>query len=190
MRTSGQRRLHLGGLHQLVDGGDPERRVDLGVELLAQRRLDARAQLGERVELARGARELVVELGQHLLLHLAHGHLDGRARPVGQRDRDLLRLAGGRADEGGLELRREPPAAELDHGVVLRLPVGVDEVDDERVARLRGPVAGRRELGDRLTERLDLGVHRFLRHLDLGARRPRGSSSRRSRAAPAPRPSR
>ena len=89
---------------------------------------------------------------------------------VGQGNGDLLRLARGRAEEGGLELRREPPAAELDHGVVLRLALGVDEVDDQGVAGLRRALDGRRELRHRLAERLDLGVHRFLRHLHLGPR--------------------
>ena len=63
MRTSGSAGCTDGRADELVDGGDAECGVDLGVELLAQRALDARAQLGERVELARRARELVVELG-------------------------------------------------------------------------------------------------------------------------------
>ena len=77
---SGERGLHLGRAHELVDGRDAEGGVDLRVELLAERALDARAQLGERVELARRARQLVVERRQDLLLHLAHGDLDGRGR--------------------------------------------------------------------------------------------------------------
>ena len=44
--------------------------LGLLLDLLAQARLDVGAQLGERVELARGARELVVERRQHLLLDL------------------------------------------------------------------------------------------------------------------------
>ena len=64
----------------------------------------------------------------------------------------------------------EPAAAKLDHGVVLRLALRVDEVDDQRVAGLGRPLAGRRELRHRLAERLDLGVHRLLRHLHLGPR--------------------
>ena len=44
-----------------------------------------------------GARELVVDLGQHLLLHLANRDLDVRARAVGEREGDLLRLPGRRA---------------------------------------------------------------------------------------------
>ena len=144
----------------------------------------------DRVELARGACELVVELGQHLLLHLAHGDLDRRARAVRERERDLLRLAGRRADQRGLDLGSEPSSAELDDGVRLRLAVRVHEVDEERVAGLGGAVAGRRELGDGFAQRLDLGVDGLLRNLDLGARDLERSSSRRARAAPAPRRSR
>ena len=56
-------------------------------------RLDLGAQLGERVELARGTRELVVELGQHLLLDLLDGHADRLLRVVRELELDLLRLA-------------------------------------------------------------------------------------------------
>ena len=148
-----------------------ERRVDLGVELLAERALDARAQLRERVELARRAGELVVELRQHLLLHLAHRDLDASSSTRPRAGTSISFVSPGRrADERRLDLGREPPAAELDDGVPLRLAVRVDEIDDERVAGLRRAVARRRELGDRLAERLDLGVDGLLRHLDLGAR--------------------
>ena len=107
---------------------------------------------------------------QHLLLHLAHGDLDGRARAVRERERDLLRLPGRRSDERRLDLGGESPAAQLDDRVRLRLAFGVDEIDDERVARLSRTLACRRELRDGLAERLDLGVQRLLRNLDLGAR--------------------
>ena len=74
------------------------------------------------------------------------------------------------ADESGLELGRHAAGAELDDGVALRLPRGVDEVDHERVALLRGPPVRRRQLGDGLAQRLDLGLDGVLRDLDLGAR--------------------
>ena len=128
--------------------------------------------------------------GRIFSLHLADGHLDRSRSCRRPRERDLLRLAGRRADERVLELRRHAPGAELDDRVALRLALGVDEVDDERVARLRGASVRRSELGHRLAQRLDLGVDRLLRHLRLGARRPRASSSRRSPAAAAPRRSR
>ena len=155
--------------HELVDGGDAKRSVDLGVELLAQGPLDARAQLGDGVELARGARELVVDLGQHLLLDLANGDLDVRARAVRERKGDLLGLPRRRSCECGVDLRREPAAAELDDRIGLRLAVGVDEVDEKRVAWLCGPLARRCQLGDRLAKRLDLGIHGLLRNVDLGS---------------------
>ena len=55
------RRLHVGRLDERVGDGGAEGGLDLGLELLAQPRLDVGAQLGERVELGRGLRELVVE---------------------------------------------------------------------------------------------------------------------------------
>ena len=62
------------------------------------------------------------------------------------------------------------PAPELDDRVALSLSVGVDEIDDERVAVPGGAAVGGRQLGDGLAQRLELGVHGFLRYLDLGAR--------------------
>ncbi len=56
-----ERRLHVRLPHELVHGGHPVGRVDLGVDLLAERRLDVRAQLLERVELARRAGQVVVD---------------------------------------------------------------------------------------------------------------------------------
>ena len=91
-------------------------------------------------------------------------------RPVRAVERDLLRLAGAGAEKRRLDLAREAARAELEDGVALRLARGVDEVDDERVALLRGPAVGGRELGHGLAQRLDLGVDRLLRNLDLGAR--------------------
>ena len=169
MRTSGSAGWTADARDQLVDRGDPERRVDLGVELLAQRPLDARAQLRDRVELARRARELVVDLRQDLLLHLAHGDLDVRARPSASGKSTCFvspAVAPIRADS---MLGSEPSTAELDDRVRLRLAVGVDEVDEERVAGLSGAVAGRRELRHRVAQCFDLGVDRLLRHLDLRA---------------------
>ena len=58
-----------GGDERVGDVG-PELRLRLLRDLAAQARLDVGAQLVERVELARRARKLVVELRQHLLLDL------------------------------------------------------------------------------------------------------------------------
>src|SRR5262249_44346788 len=54
-------RLDVRCLDERVDGGGTELGLDLGVELLAQARLDVGAQLRQRVELAGRFRELVVE---------------------------------------------------------------------------------------------------------------------------------
>ena len=60
-------------------------------------------------------------------------------------------------------------------------PFGADEVDDERVALLRGPVVGGDELGDRLAQRLELRVARAPPAPRPRRAAPRASSSRRSR---------
>ena len=83
--------------------------------------------------------------------------------PSPLREADLLRVAGRRAEERVLELGRHRAGAELDDRVALRLAVGVDEVDDERVAGLRRAAVRGRELGDGLAQHLDLGVDRLLR---------------------------
>ena len=62
-----------------------------------------------------------------------------------------LRLPRRGADERRLDLLDEPAGAELDNRVALSFAGGRDDVDDERVAFLGGPVFGRDELGDRLT---------------------------------------
>src|SRR5207249_6199043 len=54
------RGLDAGRLDEAVDGGRAELGLELRLELLAQTPFDVGAQLGERVELARGAREVVV----------------------------------------------------------------------------------------------------------------------------------
>ena len=153
--------------HERVDRVRAEGVLDLGLELLPQPALDVGAQLGDRVELAGGARELVVELGQHLPLDLLDRDLDRRGRVVGELVGDGLRLAGRRADERRLDLLHEPAGAELDDRVALRLAVGRDDVDDERVALLRGAVLGGHELGDRLAQRLELLGDELLGHLGV-----------------------
>ena len=97
-------------------------------------------------------------------------HLDRRGGLVAQLVRDLFRLTDARPDERGLDLLDEPAAAELDDGVGLRLSRRADEVDDDRVARLRGPVGDRNQLGDRFAQRVELARDQLLGHLGL---RPR-----------------
>ena len=61
-------------LNERIGDVGAELRLDLLLDLLTEARLDIAAQIGERVELARCARQLVVERRQHLLLDLLHGH--------------------------------------------------------------------------------------------------------------------
>ena len=129
--------------------------------------MSARSSL-ERVELACRAGELVVELRQHLLADLLDRDVDVRGRLVRELVGDALGLARGGADERRLDLLDEPAGAELDDRVALRLALGRDDVDDEGVALLRGPVAGGHELGDGLAQRLELLGDELLRHLGLG----------------------
>ena len=167
-----KRRLHLGRADELVHRGHPERRVDLRVELLAERPLDARARAPRacRTRSPRGpARRRAA--GRYFSCTSRTVDLDCRGRPVGARECDLLRLAGRRADEHRLELGRETAAARA------RRPCRAAPRRRDRRGRRRAcrpSCAGRlvrgRELGDRLAERLDLGVDVLLRHLDLGAR--------------------
>ena len=155
---------------------------------LAQARLDVGAQLGERVELARGARQLVVERRQHLLLDLLHRDRDGLLRAVRELELDLLRLAGAQADDALLDLLDDGAAAELDDVVAPRLALRRDEVDDRRCRRGRpaGPRPGRarrrstRSASSSLLDELlrDLGLVRA--DLELSSSRPpRASPGRR-----------
>ena len=166
--TSGTGGLDVGGHHEGIDGGGAEVRLHLFRDLLAEALLDVGAQLGERVELARGARQLVVERRQHLLLQLLERHLDLRLRPVGELVLDVGRLARRHADERLLELLDHAVEPELDHEVALRVAVGADEVDDEGVSCLGRPALDRDELRDREAERLELLVDELGRHLGLG----------------------
>ena len=90
--------LDAGRLDELVDGGGADGALDLLLDLLAEAGLDVRAKLVERVELARGARQLVVERRQHLLLELLDGELDRPGLVLGALEANLLALARGHPD--------------------------------------------------------------------------------------------
>ncbi len=164
-RTSSGETSNVRVAHERGERGGAELALDRAFELLAQPPLDVLAQLGERVELADGARELVVELGQLLLLDLLDGRLERLAVAVG----DLLRLACRHADEARLDLGDQPLGAELDHVVALALAVA-DEVDDDRVALARRPVLGGHEGRGRVAQQLELLIDHLLGDLGLCAR--------------------
>src|SRR5581483_10693881 len=164
------RRLDVRGDDERVRRGGPELRLDLLLDLLAQRRLDVGAQLGKRIELARGARQLVVDRRQDLLLQLLERDLDSGLLSVRELVLDALRLARRHADEGLLELFDHAAEPQFDDVVALGVAVGGDEVDDQRVARLGRPALDRYELRDREPVRLELLVDELRRNLDLGGR--------------------
>ena len=168
--TSGPAPWTFEACDERVDGGRPEGGVDLLVDRGADPPLDVGAQLGQRVELARGARQLVVDLRQHLLVHVLDRDRHRGAGLVGELVVDLLRLPHARADQRRLDLLDEPAGAELDDGVRLRLARRALQVDDERVARPGRAIVGRHELRDGLPQRLELLVDELLRNLGLGAR--------------------
>ena len=164
--------LDVRGRDERVDGGRAEGGVDLLLDRRANPPFDVGAQLGERVELARGARELVVELRQHLLVDVLDGDVDRGAGLV----RELVR----RPPSSPPRSRRSAPASisstsrpEPSSTTVsdCASPDGLTQVDDERVAGLR---AGRSSAGTssatRLAQRLELLIDELLRDLGLGAR--------------------
>src|SRR4029450_10152738 len=120
------------------------------------------------VELARGARQLVVERRQHLLLDLLD--LDRRllARAFGGLELDLLALARSGPGQRALDLLDESARAELDHEVALPFAVLVPGVAHTHVARARAPPLDRSELRDRLAQGPELLVDELLRDLRLG----------------------
>src|SRR6266851_1822517 len=104
------RHLHLRGFDEPVERGAPEGLVDFRFDLLSDALLDVGSELVDGVELGGGARELVVELREHLLLDLFHDRMDlDRLRCAGLVELDLLRLAGAHACQLLLELRDQPP---------------------------------------------------------------------------------
>ena len=182
--------LDVRGFDELVDGTGAEVGVELGLDRLAQALLDLGAQLGERLELARGTRQLVVERRQHRLLDLLERRLGRFLLAFRGRVRDRLRLARAHPAQASLDLLDEPAGADLDDVVALRLARLVHEVDDEDVAVLRGAVLDRRELGDGSLQSFQLAVDELLGELRARPRAPRGRPNRRPPAGAAPRPRR
>jgi len=87
-------------------------------------------------------------------------HLDGARLALRHRNLDRGARSGLHADERGLELRREPSAAELDCVVATRV-VGHNQVEHEDVTNLRGTVVDGRKVRRRLLKL----VHRLLDEL-------------------------
>ena len=166
-------------------------RLDPLLERGADPALDVAAQLVERVELARRARELVVDLRQHLLVDVLDGDVDGClgavgelvARPCASR-RPTRRRAPARSRRRDVRCRARP-----------RCRTGPRRFASARSTTSVSPsCAGRssagRELGDRASQRVELRLDELLGDLGLRRAAPRASSSRRSRASAAPRRSR
>jgi hypothetical protein len=159
--------LDVRSLDEHIDRGRPELRLGLLVEHVADALLDVCAQLLECVELARGARQLVVERRQDLLLDLLDLDRRRRGRAVGALELDLLGLARRGPGQRALDLLEESARAELDDEVALPLAALVQRVDHQHVACAGGSALYRSELSDRLAQRLELLVDELLGHLRL-----------------------
>ncbi len=131
--------------------------------------------------------ELVVELGQHLLVDVLHGDRDAGGRVVGEIVGNLPGLADAGADQGRLDLLDEPSRAELDDRVRLRLAAGALQVDDEGVAVPGRAVVRRERARQRSGARPRAPDPRAPAAPRPPDEAPRASSSRRSQASAAPR---
>ena len=171
----GQRDLDL--LQQRLEHGVAGGRGLLEPLAAGQPLADVVLELGEGVELRRHLREVVVELGELLLLDLADGdgHLDVLADQVAVDElggEDLL-LAGGDADQRVVETVDHAAAADLvgeagDLGALDGLAVlGRLEVEDDEVAVLRRALD------------VDQGAEPGAQRVDLLGRRRRRSPRRR-----------
>src|SRR5579885_1648980 len=158
------------GPHERVERELPELQLGRPLALLADARLDVAAELGERLELGDGLREVVVRGRQHLLVQLLQRHRPGLAGAVRELPGDLAALSREHAPHRLLDLVDEALRAELEHVVALAVAGGRDDVDDGDVAGLGGPRVDRREVAGRALQGLDLRRHRLLADLDPGAR--------------------
>ena len=153
------------------------KRMSISVlHLLAQPALDVAAQLGERVELARSARQVVVDRRQHLLLHVVQHDLDARGRLVGQLVARPTSSRRRHAAERAPRSPRRAVRAELDDDVAARLARGSDDVDHDDVALTGRPAVDRRRARRPSRAAPRSPLDQLLRHL------------RRRRAAPRARP--
>ena len=166
------RDLDLRARHDGVDGRLAELALDRALLGLLDALLDLRAQLVEGVVPACLDREVVVELGQPLLLDLLDvdgedGVLAGQVLGlvvVGEGDLDLALLAGRDAAQLLLEARDQPAGAELGDvtaRVAARELLAVDPADEvhhDEVTVGRVPLH-RLERGERLAQAVELRLH-------------------------------
>ena len=171
------RHLEIGLGNGGVDGAAPVALVHRALGGRGQALLDLTPQLVCRCE-AHRLGEGVVDLGQHLLLHLLHGDRVGHdlaadllGGVLGVRDVEGHRIAGRRALERVGELGEDAVGAELDelvtrHGLGQRHSVerAVDVGDDE-VAHGGGAILVL-ESGTLLADAVELLLHRALGRLD------------------------
>ena len=127
-----------------VDRGGAECVVGLVLELLAHALFDVGAQLGDRVELARRARQVVVDGRQHLLLQLLQRDRDRAARVVARARRPTSRDSPGESPTSARSTsstrRPEPTSTTVSRWPS---PEGGEQVDHGRVAFRAGrPSAG------------------------------------------------
>ena len=174
----GQRHLHL--VEQHLEDGVPGGGGLLEPLAAAEPLADVVAQLGHGVELRGLLGEVVVELGELLLLDLLDGHLDldvlADQVAADELGREGLLVAGGHAEQRVVEAVDHAAAADLvahagQLGAVDDLAVaGRGQVDDHEVAVGRRPLdvgEGGEPLAQRLDLLLDVGVG-DLEVLDLG----------------------
>ncbi len=119
-------------------------------------------------DVARG--DVVVERRQHLLEDLLDGHRRAPPFVLAELVDHVAALADAEAAQGVLDLLEQPPGAELDDVVALRVAVLGDDVDDERVAVVGGTSLDRHEVGHRPLMLLEVLADDLLGHLDLGLR--------------------
>ena len=132
------RRLHLRCAHELVDGRHAERRVDLGVELLAQRD-SMLARSSARVSNSLAARASSSSSSGSIFSCTSRTVISTVELEPSASGKAICFVSPADAPMSAASISRgEAAAPELDDRVRLRLAFGVDEVDDERVARPGG----------------------------------------------------
>ena len=180
--TSVARHVDLGRGGGRIDGGLTELALDRVLLSLAQACADILRQLRQGVVAAGLDRQLVVELGQALLLDLLDGHVEGRLLAgqvvglvvVGEGDLHLAARPRGGSLQLLLEAGDQPTGAQLEQesarvAALEGLAVDrADEVDDHVVVACRSAVHGLQR-GEGLAQPVELRVHVLLGHLGLAA---------------------